>query len=373
MQLNTPAELTLLKFGMESDIDCTVKFWDGAFHLNSAINIAGLERVIADLSLPFGFVDTKLEIWSAVPFETVTDVDHFTNWVVIPPGDLMFVKTRMRASGTISGVDFDNLFMIEDVNFPNPNADFIPLEYPVQSQSFHAGDILTISFEPVPGVTVRSITNFCASSSANTVKGYSASGSVDADESLCDFCCWDETISITGLEYCGIPFWFSLTVDPTTADVLRLTGGGSFSKFGGLELSGSFSLFPLLIGGYSFSFTWCDMITASVSLSNKFELQSLRFSGGFDIPFGAMTGRLTSSGTFAADLKATSLTLGVSATQGTFSGGLTVAVTQQNGDLRLSSVSSSLGMTFTPVRITGSILFARTGLRQASVTVGVTF
>ncbi len=285
----------------------------------------------------------------------------------------MFVKTRMRASGTISGIDFDNLFMIEDVNFPNPSADFGPLQYPVQSQSFHAGDILTVSFEPVPGITVRSVTNFCANSGANSVKGYSASGSVDVDESLCDVCCWDETLSISGLEYCGIPLWFSLSVDPTTEDVLRLSGGGSFSKFGGLELSGSFSLFPLLIGGYSFSFTWCDCITASVSLSNTFELQSLRFSGHFDIPFGVMTGRLTSSGTFASDLGATSLSVGISATQGTFSGGLNVAVSKQNGDLRLSSVSTNLGMTLTPVRITGSILFARTGLRQASLTVGVTF
>jgi hypothetical protein len=326
IQLDTPAELTLLKFGIESDLDFTAKFLDAAFHFNSAINIAGMERVIMDLSMLVGPFDLKLEVWNAVPFETVTDVNHFTNWVVIPPGDMMYVKTRFETSVTISDIDFHNLFMIEDVTFPNPGADFGPLVYPVQSQSFHVGDILTISFEPYPGVRVRSVTNFFADAGSRPVKGYSASGRVDADESLCDGFCFDQTISVTGLKYCGIPFWLSLKVDPMADDILRLSGGGSFSGLGGLELSGSFSLFPLLIGGYSFSFTWCDAITATVNLSNSFELKSMSFRGTFDIPFGAMTGRLSSSGTFASDLKATSLTFGVSATQGTFSGGLNVGI-----------------------------------------------
>ena len=373
IQLDTPAELTLLKFGIESELDFTATVWDAAFHLNSAINMAGLERVIVDFSAPLGPIAMKLELWNAVPFETVTDVDHFTNWVAIPPGDLMFVKTRLTTAVEISSVTFENLFMLEDVTFPNPYAEFGPLHYPVQSQSFHAGDILTISFEPYPGVRVRSVTNLCANSGSNAVKGYSASGSVDAEESLCDYCCWDETLSIAGLEYCGIPFWLSLKIDPTAEDVLRLSGGGSFSALGDLELSGSFSLFPLLIGGYSFSFTWCDAITASVSLSSDFELTSMSFRGSFDIPFGAMTGRLTSSGVFDETLEATSLSFNASATQGTFSGGIGVNVTQQSGDLRLSSVSGNLGMTLTPVRVTFSILFARTGLKQAALDVGVTF
>jgi len=373
IQLDTPAELTLLKFGIESELDFTATVWDAALHMNSAINIAGLERVIVDFSAPLGPIGLKLELWNAVPFETVTDVDHFTNWVAIPPGDLMFVKTRFTTSIEINSVTFENLFMLEDVTFPNPYANFAPLQYPVQSQSFHAGDILTISFEPYPGVTARSVTNLCADSGSRAVKGYSASGRVDADESLCDHCCWDETLSITGLEYCGIPFWLSLKIDPTTEDVVRLSGGGSFSKLGDLELSGSFSLFPLLIGGYSFSFTWCDAISASVSLTSDFELTSMSFRGSFDIPFGAMTGRLTSSGAFDETLEATSLSVGVSATQGTFFGGIGVNVTQQSGDLRLSSVSGNLGMTLTPVRVTFSILFARTGLKQASLDVGVTF
>ncbi|MFC2095976.1 hypothetical protein ACFLSW_06050, partial [Candidatus Bipolaricaulota bacterium] len=262
IQVNTPAEMTLLKFGIESELDFTATIWDAKFHLNSALNIAGLERVIVDGSVSLGPFDMKLEIWSAVPFETVTDVSLFSNAVVLPPGDLMYMKTRLEVSADLLGVSFNNLLMIEDVTFPNPYADFIPLQYPVQSQSFHVGDILTMVFVPYPGVTLRSVTNICADSGSRPVKGYSAPGRVDADSTMCDQVIWNETLTLTGLEYCGIPFWFSLRVDPcaTEMDILRLSGGGSFSKWGGLELSGSFSLFPLAIGGYSFSFSWCDQV-----------------------------------------------------------------------------------------------------------------
>ena len=374
IQLNTPGEMSLLKFGIESELDFTATIWDAAFHLNSAINIAGLERVILDASIPLGPFDTKLEVWHAVPFETVTDVSHFTNSVVIPPGDLMYVKTRFEVSGEFDSFSFNNLMMIEDVTFPNPYTDFVPLTYAaVQSQSFHVGDILKVTFEPYPGVTLRSVTHISADGGSRPVKGYSASGRVDAESTMCDELSWNETLTLTGLEYCGIPFWFSLKVDPCGAEILRLTGGGSFSKFGDLELSGGFSLFPLAIGGYSMSFSWCDNVSASVSLSKNFEFLSANVRCNIDIPFGAMTGKFTTAASFASDLEATNISMGVSASQGTFSGGLNVGISQQADTLRLSSVSTNLGMTFTPVRVTFSIVFGRTGLRQASLNVGVTF
>lgn len=373
IQLDTPAEMTLLKFGIESELDFIATIWDAAFHLNSAINIAGLERVIIDASISLGPFDTKIEVWHAVPFETVTDVSHFTNWVVIPPGDLMYVKTRFEVSGEFDAFTFNNLMMIEDVTFPNPYADFVPLQYPVQSQSFHVGDIFTMTFTPYPGVTVRSVTNISADGGSRPVKGYSASGRVDAESTMCDEVSWNETLSITGLEYCGIPFWLTLKVDPCGAEILRLTGGGSFSKFGDLELSGGFSLFPLAIGGYSFSFSWCEQVSANVSLSKDFEFQSANVRCNIDIPFGAMTGKFTTAATFGSDLEASSISLGASATQGTFSGGINVGISQQADTLRLSSVSVNLGMTLTPVRITVSVVYGRTGLRQAALNVGVTF
>jgi len=373
LQLDTPGEMTLLKFGIKSELDFTATIWDAAFHLNSAINIAGLERVILDFAATLGPFDSKFEIWNAVPFETVTDVNHFTNWVVIPPADLMFVKSRFEIETEFSGVTFHNLMMLEDVTFPNPSTNFVPLLYSVQSQSFHVGDILTLSFSPYPGVNVRSVTNICADGGSRPVKGYSAPGRVSEDCSMCGLAAWDETLTITGLEYCGIPFWLSLNVNPCGDEILRLSGGGSFSKLGGMELSGSFSLFPLLIGGYSFSFSWCDQMSASVSLSNHFEFRSASVRCNIDLPLGSMTGRFTTSAAFGSDLEASSISMGANVSQGLFSGGLSVGISQQQDTLRLSSVSTNLGMTFSPARVTFSILFGRTGLRQATLDVGVTF
>jgi len=373
MQLNTPGELSLLKFGIESELDCTITIWDAAMHVNSAINIAGLERVIVDGMVSLGPFDAKLEIWHAVPFETVTDASHFTNWVVIPPADLMYVKTRIHTSADFTAFSVDNLFMIEDVNFPNPYADFGPLVYEIQSQSFHVGDILTITCEPFPGVTLRSVTNIAADGGSRPVKGYSAPGRVCVDCSMCESPHWNQSFTLTGLEYCGIPFWFRLDVEPCGPDILRLAGGGSFSQLGGLELSGSFSLFPLMIGGYNFSFTWNECLSGSVSLSNAFRVLSANVECEIDIPFGAMTGTFTSAATFAQDLGATSIRLGASASQGLFSGSLNVGFSKQQGTLRLSTTSTSLSMTLTPLRISFSVVFSRVGLRQATLDVGVTF
>jgi carbon monoxide dehydrogenase subunit G len=129
----------------------------------------------------------------------------------------------------------------------------------------------------------------------------------------------------------------------------------------------------LVIGGYSFSFTLCDQISASVSLSKDFDFQSGSVRCNIDIPFGSMTGTFTTAATFASDLEASSISMGLSASQGLFSGGLSVGISQQQDTLRLSSVSTNFGMTLTPVRISVSVLFGRTGLRQAAFDVGVTF
>jgi hypothetical protein len=94
IQLDTPAQLTLLKFGIESTLDASLAYYDMFVHLNTAMNIPGLERLVVDASLPIGPITLKPEMWFAVPFETVTDVNYFTNWVVIPPGDPLFVKMR---------------------------------------------------------------------------------------------------------------------------------------------------------------------------------------------------------------------------------------------------------------------------------------
>jgi len=374
IQLDTPAELTLLKFGIESTLDLSVTYGSIWTHVNAAMSIPGLERVIFEAEAPFGPITIRPELWFAVPFETVTDINHFTNWVVIPPGDPLFVKTRIIASADFGWINIHNLLMIEDVKFPNPAADYGPLEYTVQTQSFHTGDILRITGEVYPGVTLTSVTNFCATAGANNVKGWSAAGSVDANSSLCDDFDFDSTLTLSGLEYCGIPFWLSLNVDPCDDPILAASGGGSFKGlFLHVDLAGSFGLLPFGFGGFSLSTVLCDMIDATFYFNDKLEPTSASFRGRAEIDTGMMQGTVTSACRYIAGEGVTSLTLGAAVSHGTFSGSLGCAISEQLGTLRLTSFTSRLGLTLAPATVSVQTRFGRAGLVQATLSLGVVF
>jgi len=374
IQLDAPAELTLLKFGIESSLDLSLTYGPLTTHLNTALSIPGLERFILDLAMPIGPAAATCEMWFAVPFETVTDINHFQNWVVIPPGDLQFVTARFTTSGDVGLLSIHNLFMIQDVNFPNPSRDFGSLQYPTQSQSFHAGDILTIKAEVYPGVTLTSVTNFCATSAGTSVKGWSAGGSVDSSSSLCDEFDFDSTLTLTGLQYCGVPFWIRLVVDPCDDPILELSGGGSFKGlFLHADLAGSFGLFPIGITGFTFTTVLCDIINATFVFSDEFEFTRASFGGRTTFESRMLEGSFSSSCTYIAGQGVTSLSFAATAAHGAFSGGLSWALSEQQDTLRLTSTTSHLSLSLAPVAISVSTSFGKSGLIQAALNVGVTF
>lgn len=374
IQLESPAKFTVFKFGLDSILDLNLDYGDFTTHLNGAMSVAGLERCILEASVPLGGFVFKPEIWFAAPFESVVDINHFSNWVAIPPGgDLMFVTARCTMSVQLGGLDINNLFMIQDVNFPNPGADFAPLTYSVQSQSFHVGDILTVSAEVVPGVTLRSVTHFFANSASTSVMGWSGRGSVDKDASLCDDFGFRETLTLSGIEYCGVSLWLSLAVDPCDPEPLVATGGGTISGMWDLDVSGSFSLFPIGISGFSFSTSLCDMITMRVQLSDTFEVESASFNCRAQIDTGIMQGSVSANCSFTAADGFTFLSLGSQLTHGTISGGLACGIGKENNSLRLISVSPSLSFRFAPVTATVSARFGRSGLVQGLMSLRLVF
>ncbi|MCK5828026.1 hypothetical protein KAH43_05820, partial [Candidatus Bipolaricaulota bacterium] len=86
IQLDSPGKLTVFKFGIESLLDLHIDYGDFSTRFNSLISVAGLERCILEASLPLGPILIEPEMWFAAPFETVMDINHFMNWVTIPPG-----------------------------------------------------------------------------------------------------------------------------------------------------------------------------------------------------------------------------------------------------------------------------------------------
>jgi hypothetical protein len=374
IQLDTPAELTVFKFGVEAELDLNVSLSQEAqVHLNTAMSIPGLERCVVDGRFYVGPFAVRPEVWLAVPFETVTDINHFTNWVVIPPGDFMFVKLRCTTDVGVGGLDVSNLFMLEDVTFPNPLTDFVPLQYPVQSQSFHTGDILTIRAEPSAGMALTSVTRFCATEATNVIKGWSAGGSADASGSCCgENFYFNETLSLTGIQYCGMTLWLKLDVKPCDEDILSLSGGGTLSDILDIGLTGSFSLFPISFSGFSLSTTLCDAISATMQFSDLFDLEQLSVRAQVPIDTGIMQGIAFANCTFIGN-EGKACAIGATLSHGTISGGLSFSFSEQAGSLRLTGTSVRLSFGAAPSSFTITAAFGQKGLAQAGFGVGISF
>jgi len=371
--IGTPAQFITPRISMESTLDLTLTAHNTQWHVNSAMNFAGFERFVIDAKLPLGPLLIEPEIWCAVPFETVIDDDCIANALVIPPGEMLFVKSRWTTTFELHGLRFISLLMIEDITFPNPNEDFPDPNYNTQTQSFHVGSITTITAEPYPGVLLTSVTSVCADSGSNDIVGWSAPGCVSKTSSLCDTLCFNETLSLSGLKLCGIPVWLNLAVDPCNAPLLTLTGGGSFSGIGNLELSGGFSLFPLAFSGFSFSGSLCDMIRLSVTLSENLEFTSASFSSSSSFTFGDFAATVSGSGSYTSAMGFAGGTFSASLRHSMFSGGMTIGVVNQSGNLQVASVSPRLQFTASPVSFSVSLMFSRTKLTRAMLTVGVIF
>lgn len=137
IKLDTPSEFALLEFAIASKLDMTAKFGWGDLNVDAAVNMAGPEHLVSGLEMDIRSVDfygTMLdrititpEIWFAVPFESITDVNNLPNCVVIPPANPLFVTTRATTALTVDGFNINHLLMFSDINFPSPSTSFAPL------------------------------------------------------------------------------------------------------------------------------------------------------------------------------------------------------------------------------------------------------
>jgi len=116
IKLDTPSEFVMLEFAIASNLIINASFGFVDLDIDAVVNTAGPEHCIikAPLNLDkltfyeveFDKLSIVPEMWFAVPFEAVTDVNNLPNSVIIPPGDIMFVKARVTLSTSISGFQF---------------------------------------------------------------------------------------------------------------------------------------------------------------------------------------------------------------------------------------------------------------------------
>ena len=391
--LDTPSEFAMLEFGIAANLDLKVDCGFADLVLDAATNMAGPEHavVIADVHfapIPLsGAVAENLhligEMWFAVPFEAVTDVNNLPNSVVIPPGDPLFVTARFTTSCEIAGFNAKCLFMLQDINFPHPGSSFAvqspSLFYRAGDQDFGIGSILTTSWSSPLGSSVSLTLGLNASQAASLIKGYSASGRVDSGECTPDCGNYFLNGSIGGIRLCDVPVGamaltdaqfgiaFSVSTTQTLSGTLNFSAkvagigvGASMTlfkglhTFSGLNLSGSFACFQYGV------------------LLDEFKLTSL--SAGLNTPFstGALKGTFGVSAT-GLERGLTGLSARLTVIQGLFSAGTSVAFAQRGADFGFASLGTQLAFRIPPGTISVQATFGRYGMTRASVSCGVTF
>ena len=390
IQLDTPSELAVFRLGLESTLILNATFAGVDFALNTASCVAGPERLIFSATAKLDELNLKgvtlsgikmvPEMWFAVPFEAVTDVNNFPNSVVISPGDMLFVKTRLTVSMTIAGFNLKYLLMFEDVNFPSPSADFSSASYGVQSQSYALGSIISASWVALNGVSFSSTTYIGADASSNSVKGHSASGSVNPDSFF-------ETFSVGGIEICGFSYGKivvseirlgqSITINPSNPIPVQATTSISFDLTPSVRFSTSLMLSPCppAFGGFSVAIA-ADCFNFSLAFNDFLDLTSFNaISVAFNTRFGvgSLTGSFRAGASIQAGTGLTGLTGGLSLTEGAFSASYNVAFARQGSSVKFVSQGVSLNLRLSPAMVSFSATFGKNSLARASVSVGVVF
>lgn len=390
IKLDTPSEFVMLEFAIASNLILDVDFGFAHLNIDAVVNTAGPEHLVLKTPMDFGCLPfyeitfDKLsivpEMWFAVPFEAVTDVNNLPNSVIIPPGDVLFVKARVTLSTSIAGFNITHLAMLEDINFPNPGSSFEPLYYPVQSQSFAVGSLTSASWRAQMGVSVSASIGVNASQAGKSIKGYSATGSVVPGNyfarfgisgiKLADINLYGTSLQSVML---GTSFTFTKTATQTTGTTaFNTTINLSGKLWDKASIGGSVTLapFPPKFGGVTISLSM-EPFRFAFALDTM-ELTSMSFSFSTSLNMGAMTG---SFATTASGLERgmTGLSMRLSLSQGIFSAGTSVSFAERAEKFGFASLGSTLTFRFSPAVVTVRATFGRYGLTRAAVTAGVVF
>ena len=383
IKLDTPSEFAMLEFGIASNLDVKIGCGFADFTIDAATNMAGPEHLVAvgaakveDLEA-YGIKLDELslvpELWFAVPFESVVDVDNLPTSVVIPPADPLFVTLRVAASWSYAGWSVKELLMFEDINFPEPGSSFASLYYPVQSQSFAWGSLTHVSWRAPVATSIAGVLGLSAAQAQTNVKGYSAVGSVEPGNLFV-------TLSVSGICLGDLHYGsFTLrnaqvgasgTFTPTQTPSASVHFSGSLSDEA--SIAASLTLFgpgPQL-GGITLSLAYGPFQTA-IAL-DQFDVTGLSASAGTSLNLGGMTGAFNVSAT-GLERGLTGLAMRLALTQGLFSAGTSVAFAQRGDDFGFASLGTQLTFRLPPGVISIQATFGRYGLTRAAFSAGVTF
>jgi len=381
--LDTPSEFAMLEFGIASNLHLKVGYGFADFIIDGATNMAGPEHLafaadvrlgnLAAYGISLDGVTISPELWFAVPFEAVVDVNNLPNAVVIPPADPLFVTLRLTGTWSYAGWSVKELLMFQDVNFPNPSYSFGPLYYPVQSQSCKWGSLTYVTWRPGVATSVSTVLGLSASQAPTSVKGYSQAGSVKPGNLFL-------TVAVSGLSLGNVDFGtFTLqdvqigmsgTFTPTQTPSASIHFSGRLGEQASISTSLTLFAAEPRLGGLTLSLSF-GAFQAGIAL-NQLAVTGLSASANTPLSLGNMTGAFSVSAT-GLERGLTGLAFGLTVSQGLFSAGTNAAFAQRGEKFGFASLGTQLAFRFSPGVISIQATFGRYGLTRAGISTGVNF
>jgi len=352
--------------------------------LDTVGGFAGFEHVILGAKKSFAGVTFEPELWFAVPFESVTDVNNLPNAAVIPPGELLFAAARVEASGEVGDFSVRWISVLQDLNFPSPGADFPYLRYGVQSQSFAAGSYVTISGPVVDPVRLTLQIGMGAEPGGYSVKGYSASGKAVPDRLYatltlspipvnCPICEGPEGVPLSDIQL-GLTF----RIEPLKDPFLSLRGHVNLKAFDLIRVGTSFTMdFPSGIqwGGFSLSVpTELGTLNLQLDKEGEFRSGSLNMSYRTDLNLGWSSGTFMARATATSEHGISSATATLNLSQGTFTSSYNLAYAWRSDEgLSFASFALRFKINLNPLQVGVHLTFGRYGLGRFTVSAGYVF
>jgi len=223
----------------------------------------------------------------------------------------------------------------------------------------------------------------CATTAANSVKKFSASGSVNPDCAAFSRLALDfQTMSVSGVRIGGFPVGLNFSYSPTAEPRLTASVGLSFELLSVATLSTSLSINPANLGGFSLRLA-TEALNLNLSFTNFMELTGLSASLGQTLTVGSLVTAFSANASASAGTGLTAITMALSISQGTFSANHSVAWTRQQigtdggGDpvfgLSFSSFSVRFNLRFSPAVISMEATFGSGGLTRFAIITGLVF
>jgi len=383
-KLDTPCERTVFSWDLDIALRFTLTFDDDTnLWLDATAGFAGFEHVIAGAEGCLGEIVLKPELWLAVPFESIADVNQLPNSAIIPPGDMLFAAAQVQANWRAEGFRIQWTSVFQDLNFPNPGTDFGPLRYGVQSQSFALGTLIKVSTAIAGDIGFSVQVGLGAEPGGFRVKGYSTSVRASPERLFATISVTNISVScpwcrVPGFPVDGIKLGLTFVVEPKGDPFLTLRGSIAATVLDNVRVSTSLSLVVpqgIQWGGFSVSAT-----TPFGSLNLHFDPQGEFKSGTLNMGYRAQLNLGWASGTFSARATATSehgissASASLSVSQGNFSSSYQLAYAYQSDrGLAFASFSLRFRLNLNPLQVGVHFTFGRYGLGRFTVSTGYVF